>query len=97
MVTARASAGAVHPVPAANISARWEALQQFESGLVTQEEQEAGSGSTILVLVLSSLALPPFPLKCFVSSSNLSPSKYRVSSQMGVSGITAMLCPNTLI
>lgn len=46
MVTARASAGAVHPVPAANISARWEALQQFESGLVTQEEQEAGSGST---------------------------------------------------
>lgn len=46
MVTARASAGAVHPVPAANISARWEALQQFESGPVTQEEQEAGSGST---------------------------------------------------
>lgn len=54
-MTARASAGAVHPVPAANISARWEALQQFESGPVTQEEQEAGS--TILVLVLSSLAL----------------------------------------
>lgn len=55
VVTARASAGAVHPMPAANISARWEALQQFESGPVTQEEQEAGS--TILVLVLSSLAL----------------------------------------
>lgn len=54
-MTARALAGAVHPVPAANISARWEALQQFESGPVTQEEQEAGS--TILVLVLSSLAL----------------------------------------
>lgn len=46
VVTARASAGAVHPMPAANASARWEASHRCESGPVTQEEQEAGSGST---------------------------------------------------